>query len=790
MLRNFFKITFRNFSKNKSYVFINLIGMGLSIALCIVGYLNYKYAADFDKHHENHGKIFKVHSNKTVQDRKVPYGITPLPLGEAMKDRVAGVKYSSRYTTTGMVLKKELKVFDQGIAFGDDEFLQMFTYPLKYGNREAFLDASKLILAEDVAESYFGDTDPTGELILAISDDGREFPMTIGGVFEKIPNNSSLRFDALTHFDNYFKFLDTDRNNWEWFVAGTFVMTDGSYPEAFLNDINNNFIEIQNAARNDFLITDYYLVPLADISKYVEDIRSHWHNWPPPPPAVTVPFMMSFVMLLIACFNFTNTSIAVSSKRLKEIGVRKVMGGSRKQLIVQFMGENLILSFGALLIGVAIALYLTPVYSAMWDFINLKIDFLANPEIFGFLLALLIAVSIIAGGYPSLYISAYEPVKILRGSLSLGGTNWFSKILLGLQYLFTIVALISSLAFSNNARYQSTVDVGFQMDNIMSVRVDSQSEYERFYNTIEQMPEISELAGTTHHVGAWTYSRTLRNGEEEIESDMMNLGINYANMMGLTMVEGRYFDSELYEADRANSIIVNETLVGQMKWDDPIGKVVQVDDSTRLAVIGVMKDFYMDGFFNPVDPTAFRLSNKEDMNFVVLKSEMPSPELRKLMENKWYEVAPNAPFEGYFVDESMAEMELVNTNIVKMFGFQGLLALLLSSIGLYTLVSLNVIKKVKEIGVRKVLGASVNQILVMMNRQFFWLLFIASVLGAVVSYFLIDALMASIFSVYKAISVPTVLIPFVVLIGMALTIASTRILKSATQNPVKSLRYE
>ncbi len=790
MFRNFFKITFRNFLKNKSYVLINMTGLGLSLACCIVGYLNWKYAADYDQNHVNHEKIYKIQMTKDVQGRDIPYGITPLPLGSQIEDKITGISHTSRYVSTGLVLKKDLKVFNKTIGFADDDFFEMFTFPFKYGNKEAFLDKSSIIISTLTAETYFGDEDPVGKIILIINEDGEQYPMTVGGVLEDFYMNSSITFSAITHFDNYLKIRELESNDWKQFVSATFVMTDGnSYPNNVLTDVNENYIEIQNRARDDFQVGAYYMVQLTNLGKHAQDIRSNWLNEPPPPPAVTVPMIMAVLMLLIACFNFTNTSIAISSKRLKEIGIRKVMGSDRKQLILQFMGENLILSLLGMLVGIGIASMLVPAYSAMWDFINLELNLQQDTEIYLFLGGLLIFTSVVAGGYPSLYISSYQPVKILRGNFSLGGGNLFSKILLGSQYGLTAIALISALAFSNNAKYQSEYDIGFEKENIMAVRVENQSEYEKFNNLVAQMPEIDDLCGTRHHIDWWTYGRTLRSGEAEVEVDMMDFSLEYLELMGLTMVEGRYFDPELYDYDKENAIILNEALTKEFGWDDPLGKMIQIDDSTRLTVVGVMGDFYMEGFFDPVEPTAFRLADKEKMNFLIVKSKLDRPALAELLESKWYEIAPNTPF-SYGEGTAAEAAELVNINIMKMFRFLGILALVLSSIGLYTLVSLNIIKRVKEIGVRKVLGATVNQIIVLVNKQFFWLLVIAAVIGSALSYFAIDSLMASIFAVYKAIGVFTVLAPLLLLLFVALFIASARIFSTAVRNPVESLRYE
>ncbi len=791
MLRNFLKITLRNFLKNKSYVFINLIGLGLSLACCITGYLNWKYAADYDKVHVNHERIYKIHINKDVQGKDVPYGITPLALGGAVKDKISGISHLSRYTSNGLVLKKDLKVFNKEIAFAENDFFEMFTYSFKYGNKEALKDQSKIILSTNTSNSYFGENvNPTGEIITVIDEEGKQYPFTVGGVLEPFASNSSVTFGAITHFDSYLKIRALENTNWSRFVAATFVMSEASYPQTLLSDLNANYVKIQNEARDDFMVSNYELVQLSDLGRTAATIRSNWLNEPPPPPAVIVPVIMAFLMLLIACFNFTNTSIAISSKRLKEIGIRKVMGSDRSHLIFQFMGENLVLSLLSLILAIGLAYFLVPAYSAMWDFIDLKLNLISDGEIYLFLFGLLIITSLIAGGYPSFYISNFQPVNILRGSLSLGGTNWFSKILLGFQYLLTIIALISALAFSNNAKYQNSYDIGFEKENILAVRVETQSEYERFFNAVKQLPEVGQAVGTTHHISWWNYSRTLKQGEAEVEANMMNFTADYKDFMNLQMVDGRYFDKELYESDKESAIIVNESMVKEFGWEKPLGKVVQIDDSTRLNVIGVMEDFYMWGFFDPVEPSAFRLADRDEMNFVVLKGNLDQTTFRSLMEEKWYEVAPNTPFNSEYLDEELASMDLVNKNIMKMFQFLGFLALALSSIGLYTLVSLNIIKRVKEIGVRKVLGSSINQILVLMNKQFFWLLLIFATLGAGLSYLAIDALMASIFTVYKAISLVTVLAPFLSLMTLAVLIASFRIFRTAVKNPIESLRYE
>lgn len=791
MFTNFLKTTVRNMLRNRAYVIINIIGLGLSLACCIVGYLNFKYAADFDKHHENHASIYKVQINKTVQGQHIPYGITPLPLGHEIKNDLAGVSHTVRYASSGMVIQKGEKILNKNIGFADEDLFEMFTFPFKHGDKGAFLTPGNLILSENCSQVYFGDANPVGALIQIIQPDGAVKSFVVGGVLEKIPQNSSVRFDAVTLFDTFLDFNDWSNDRWRSFIGATFIMTEGeSSPDHIPGILDERYVELQNRARDDWKVSGFYLEQLSTLGKNAQDVRANWLSEPPPAPAVIVPLIMAVLMLIIACFNFTNTSLAISSKRLKEIGIRKVMGGNRRQLIFQFMGENIALCVISMILALLISVYLVPAYSSMWDFLELKLSLTANPEIFVFLTGLLLFTSITAGAYPSLYVSSYEPVSILRGSLKVKGTSILSKVLLGFQYSLTFLALISSLAFIGNARYQRDLDVGFEKDGIIAVQLDSE-EFQTYYDRVSQISSLEMVAGTEEHIGRWNYSRTLRQGEKEMETSMMDLGLDYLDLMNLKLVEGRYFEKDLKEHDRQNSIVVNEQLVKDFGWDEPIGKRVQINDSTRLTVVGVLKDFYAYGFWDPVSPMAFRPALDDRMNFVIarMKPEKANQAYEEL-EAAWYDVVPNKPFNGDYQDRFIKESNLVNNNIAILFTFLGTLALILSSIGLFTLVSLNVIKRIKEIGIRKVLGAKVSTIVNLLNRPFIVIISVSAVIGTGLAYLLIDLLLSTIFHYYQAVTIFSLVLPFIVLSVISISTSSGRVLVAAKRNPVESLRYE
>lgn len=316
-------------------------------------------------------------------------------------------------------------------------------------------------------------------------------------------------------------------------------------------------------------------------------------------------------------------------------------------------------------------------------------------------------------------------------------------------------------------------------------------EYQTYFNRVSQTRSLYMVAGTSEHVGRWTYVRKLRQGEKELEASMMDFGLDYLELMDLEIAEGRFFEKDLKESDRKNSIVVNEQLVREFGWEEAIGKTVQIDDSTRLNVVGVLKDFYAEGFFDAVEPMGFRPAKDTRMNFVVTKMK---PENAKQayeeLEAAWYDMVPKKPFNGEYQDEFIKSSELVNKNISILFTFLGTLAMILSSIGLFTLVSLNVIKRIKEIGIRKVLGAKVSSIVNLLNLPFIIIISLSAVTGIGAAYFLVDLLLSTIFHYYQSVTLFSLLPPLILLTIISLSTSSGRVLVAAKRNPVESLRYE
>lgn len=791
MLKNYFKITLRSLWKSKTFVFINVFGLGIAMACCIVAYINYDYNASYDRQHINAGNVYRVNFIRNFQGDKTKNGIAPMPLGNLIRDNISGIGHVIRYLPDDGNVRIKDDLFRTNISYADEGILDLFTFPLQAGVKSDFNDKSKIFISSELAIKYFGKEEALGQQITHVLDSGtREY--IVAGVFEKIPANSSFQFDAITHFDNFFEAYDEfEENDWKrWNTLFVEVTDKSKIP--FIEKELQKYKENQNKAREDFQVNEFYLDPFEGIAvrSEREDVRNHWLRNSLPTAAVVAPAVMAFLVLLIAIFNFTNTAIAMSSRRLKEIGIRKVMGSRRNQLVGQFLAENLTLCLLAGIVAILLAEILVPAYNQMWEFLELDMNYLSNFGFFLFMFSLLIVTGLLAGSYPAFYISSFKPVSILKGTLKFGGTTGFTKTLLTLQYSISLIALISAVAFIQNAKYQQELDMGFDKEGIIYTHVNGENEFEVYKNALSGNGDIKSIAGTKHHIMSTYINDPVKYEDVVREVDIMEVGEDYMEIMGMTLLEGRQFERDS-ETDRQESVIVNETMLATYGWKDAIGKKVVWRDSIQLYVVGVFKDYYGNGFWDVVEPTMLKLNKPEEYSRILVKADASDlVAVNDFMEAKWREVFPNRLYSGRYMDEEMKEATTVNNNILKLFIFLGIIATLLSASGLYTMVSLNIIKRMKEIGVRKVLGASVGNIARNLNKQFVIILFIAAVLGSIGSFYMVDALMASIWAYYTGAGMLTFFSGIILITVVSAFTVGYKIYSAASMNPANTLRDE
>ena len=521
-----------------------------------------------------------------------------------------------------------------------------------------------------------------------------------------------------------------------------------------------------------------------------EEVWGHWLQQSIPPPAVVVPTIMAILILLIACFNFTNTSIAISSRRLKEIGIRKVMGGMRGQLVAQFLLENVLLCFMGMLVGVAFSLFLVPAYSEMWPFLELKLDFYQNAAFFLFMLGMLLFTGLLAGSYPAFYITSFAPAGILKGIQKLGESGKLAPVLLTTQFSISLIAIILGVAFYQNAIYQDEMDYGFDNKGVITLHMGDEDEYQAFKNQIRNDPRILSLAGSEHQLERSYRNDPIKNADKEFDVDIFHVGENFIETLNFTVLEGRSFIKDS-ETDYKESVLVSEEMVKTFGWEEPIGQKLTWTDTAQFYVIGVVKNAFVEGLWSQLDPMMLRYVPKKDYEFLTVKTTQADMiAVNDYLKEEWKKMYPDKMYTGEFMDEEMSDSMQVNTNVIQMFTFLGAVATFLSTIGLFSLVSLSIVKRMKEIGVRKVLGASIPNIMLILNKRFSIILFIAVVFGSVISFYMVNMFMDMIWKYHITPGVATFGISALILIVAALFTTGFKIYGAASMNPVNTLRTE
>jgi putative ABC transport system permease protein len=790
MIRNYLLITWRSMMKNKVFIFINIFGLAIGIGCSIVAYFNYEFDATFDAHHKNLDNTYRVSSIREFEGRTTLYGHVPIPLAPVVAQNLIEGEKVARFDGSWSSLKVGDNLFPVNLAYTDPELFEMFTFEFISGSPLALKDKSAIFLDDETAMKLFNSTDVVGKQITQVMG-GKTKEVQVGGVFKKQPPNSSFDRHAYLNYENYFdEFTNEKMDDWKNRNAVFILVPEKNRVEVLAKQMQP-LVENNNKVREDFLISRFEMDPFKGMARRDSD-NDTWSmtRQGSPPSAVLAPTLMALFVLLIACFNMTNTAIAISSRRLKEIGIRKVMGSMRSQLIWQFLGETTFICAIALVVGVFLGEVLLISWNSLWPEMKLVSHYLDTPGFVMFIVGVLVFTALVAGGYPAFYISHFEPVSILKGNARFGGTNPFTKILLVLQYTISLVAIIFASAFYGNSIFQRNVDIGFNQDGVIIAYVDNLSEYETYRNALLENKDIRQIAGSEHSIYSSGYNDPIKFESKQLEVDIINVGDDYLKTMELTLLEGRDFQRDS-ETDRKESVIVSEKLVKDFGWQEPIGKEVIWMDTVKLYVVGVIKNVYTNGLWREMDPLMIRYTTQDKYSHVIVNG--PVDKLRDInlfMEKQWKQVFPNRLYNGRYLNENSVEASTVNNNIVKMFLFLGLVAMILSATGLFTLVSLNIIKKMKEIGVRKVLGASVGNITRIINTQFMIMLAISSILGCLLSYLAVDALMDSIWDYYQPTTTTTFIMSVAIMFIISGLAIGFKVFRAASMNPVSTLRTE
>ena len=790
MFKNLFKIIIRNLWRYKAYTLINIIGLGIGIAALVWGYQALRFSLSFDNFHKDRDIVYRALTYK--EGGEAVKGIFPMAAVRQAQNDFSGITETVRLDSRGLNVKFDKdEAFAEQVHFTDPSFFNLFNFPLVAGTND-INDKSAVLITEKTAQKYFGNQNPLGKTLIFYSGEAYAMPLTVKGVLKDLPFNSTIQFDFISNFENQLK-GDGSKiavGDWGWFLGAAFFKIPDASDAVRLSKEFNKYIAIQNKAREDWKASGFKLITLNQNAS-IRDLDSNSLYTRPDDSATYGPIVLAFLIFLSACLNFSNTTVSRANRRLKEIGMRKVMGSTYRQLIQQLLLECAFIVVGAMLLSILFNQFWFPVFNRMFGGIKISTNYFQDIKLISFLVAVFIGTTLLAGAYPAFYISRFNPSIIFRGTVKFGGTNLFSRIMLGLQLSIAIITVIAGIGFAHNAEFQKNYDFGYSIESTMGVVVNDTSAFNTFKNELAAVPQITAMAGTRNHIG-FGYRNVVAEAEGvKKETNYLEVGRDYLKTMNLRIIEGRAFDAEM-EGDYINSILITQKMAALYGWKDKeaLGKQMHID-SINYSVVGVLKDFHSFNFFESLQPAVLKLTKENRFQYLIIQAKTSNlASVFGKAKDAWKKVFPMKPYTGFYQNQLTNEALQVSTGIARIFSWFAIISILLTATGFFALVSLTVLKKMKEIALRKVVGATPGHILVLVNKGYFWIFIIAAALGCYGGWALTSLMMNMIFKVNAGIETSTIIGSVAILFIVAVFTTGIKVWQAVRTNPVKLLRME
>lgn len=792
MLKNHLVIALRHLFGNKGYFFINTLGLSTGIACSLLVFLFVRQEWTFDAFHEKADRIYRVNvTGQGFDGAPFRTAITPMPLAPAMKREFPGIVETVRVRQFGgeSVVRVGDDTFREGgMLTCDPSFFRVFSFPLIEGDPETvFADFNGLVISRSIATKYFGQESALGRQ-LAISDE----PYTVTGVAEDSPGNSSIQFDFLLPFDRtvaMLPWLAGNTESWNHSFTSTYAeLSDGQqagplaeqlpgFSSAHFSGQMSRELEIQ-------ALTDTHLDPgvANGLGTASDPNRSY------------VLISTALLVLFIACVNFMNLAICRSSTRAKEVGLRKVFGAQRSQIAGQHLGESLVLSGFALVFGVVLAHLFLPVFNSLSGK-TLVLDYLSGGSTLAALLAFTLLVAFVSGSYPSLVLSRFNPVAIFRRQVRVGGPNLLIRGFMVVQFGLSATLVVSILVMTRQLDLARTGDFGYNAENVVVIEKGRDGgNLDVFRNRVLPHEDVLLVTGVSNSFGPnrglaqAAYADTAGN---RLEAFMYTVDYDYVKTLELSLVSGRDF-SRAFGGDESRSCIINEAAARSMGWEDPIGRTLP----HGVTVIGVVKDYHYRSMHHEIEPVILTLNpvafgdEMDRINyFLVRVSGRDLPATLGMLGAAWTEVSPGTPFEYFFLDDDIGRFYVDEANLARIFTWSAVFALLIACLGVYGLVSLEVARRTGEVGIRKVMGAAVSDIVSLLSKQFVYLVLIGNVLAWPAAWWLMNEWLAD-FAYRTEISGVPFIAAGLVALAITLVTVSLKTFRCALLNPADTLRSE
>jgi putative ABC transport system permease protein len=795
MFKNYFKTAFRNLARNKVYSFINIAGLSLGLACAMLIMLYVKDEVSFDRFHKNVNNIYRIVSQRKANKNPA----TGLLQGPRFAQNVPGIQSFVRVQGGVEDIKNGTAVQEQGgVLHVDSNFFSVLTFPLLAGSPATCLtEPHSIVLSEDAAKKYFATTDAVGKVML-VKEDTSFVPYKVTAVAKRCPQNSSVQFEVLMPF----KVSDADAkdtHNWFNSFLTTFVVLDAKanlqtvekeMQRFYVADAKRTFYEmLKNDGGNpdDIPMGTYFLQPYLDMHLDTAIPASNGLTNASNPMYSYLLSAISLFVLLIACINFVNLTVARSVKRAKEIGIRKVIGGSRKQLIAQFLGESFFLCTVAFVLAIALVQWLLPLFNELADK-ALAISYLSDAKLIAGYIALYFITGLLAGFYPALILSGYNPVQTLYSRFQIAGKNYLHKSLVVLQFTLASFLIIATCIIYAQFNFFTKTNLGYDDNNLVIVNKSGLTPADApvFKNELLRNPNIAGVSvknagqrgtGTKNPVGATIYF-----ADETVDE-------NYLPLLKIPLIAGRNF-STAFPADSAQSVIVNESFVKKANWKNPVGETIQIlgNSNATYHVIGVVKDYHFASLTKKITPQLFDMHGSYGTYYIKIKPNTAATSL-KWIQKIYQQVYPMSPYAYVFKNDEnrMQYADVEKWKQIILFG--AILTIFISCIGLFGLSVLSAEKRTKEIGIRKVLGASVQQIVTTLSIDFMKLVAIALIIATPLVYIAANKWLQN-YPYRIEMNWWWFALAGILVMLIALFTVSFQSIKAAVANPVKSLRTE
>ncbi|UCE18447.1 MAG: ABC transporter permease [Gemmatimonadota bacterium] len=782
MFKNYLKIALRNMERHKGYSLINIFGLAVGMSCMILILLWIQDELSYDRFHKNAKEIYRL----VPQESGIRYAVSHAPIGHTLKEDYSEIVSASRVSIgeDRSLLKYQDKRFEQNGKMVDPDFLKIFSFSFVKGNPDTALnDPTAIVLSESLAKKLFDNKEPIGEIIHV--DD--HIVCKVTGVFENIPHNSHLQFDFLRPFVE--GEWSQNWNDWSYY---TYIQLQKNSSILEMNQkINDCFKKHKSPAKN---IAEYTIQPLNRIHLYSNfkfDVEGNSDIQ-----YVYIFTIIAIFILLIACINFMNLSTARSANRAKEIGIRKVVGSARLQVMKQFFGESILIAFLAFIIAIFLVVFLLPIFN---DFSgkHLSFNYLEYPLILSSI-AIIIITGIVAGSYPAILLSSHKPINVLRTTTKLDskGEN-FRKILVVTQFTLSIGLIISTMVVANQFNFMKNAKLGFDKENLLylQLRGINREKIESLKTELLRHPNIVNASVSNSLLNEMLNGTSGAEWEgkaedKRVQMQFIAVDYDYMDTFKMQMAQGRFFSKE-FATDIKEAVILNQAAIKAMELESPIGKRFKCFWKPDARIIGVIKDFHYRPLREELKPIILGVVS-DRINYLTIRTkpiQSGVSDLIHFLENKWKEYNYDYPFEFHFLDDTIDELYAAEQRMSTIYKYFTFLAICIACLGLFGLASYSAERRTKEIGIRKVMGASVPGIIGMLTKDFLkWVLF-SNIIAWPIAWYAMNTWLQN-FAYRVNIGIWTFILSASLALIIALVTVSYQSMKAALANPVESLSYE